>query len=44
MLNLMPCLNKAVSMGIDYVATGHYAKIEYDEIQKKIFIKEICNR
>jgi tRNA-specific 2-thiouridylase len=33
-------LNKAVSMGIDYVATGHYAKIEYDEGKKRFLLKK----
>lgn len=30
-------LNKATSMGIDYIATGHYAKITFDE-QRKMYI------
>ncbi|TYQ15418.1 UNVERIFIED_CONTAM: tRNA-specific 2-thiouridylase [Acetivibrio alkalicellulosi] len=33
-------LNKAVSMGIDYVATGHYAIIEYDENYKRYLLKK----
>ncbi|NLW26043.1 tRNA 2-thiouridine(34) synthase MnmA [Acetivibrio saccincola] len=33
-------LNKAVSMGIDYVATGHYAIIEYDENLKRYLLKK----
>ncbi|HPU41968.1 MAG TPA: tRNA 2-thiouridine(34) synthase MnmA [Acetivibrio clariflavus] len=33
-------LNKAVSMGIDYVATGHYAIIEYDENRKRYLLKK----
>lgn len=33
-------LNKAVSMGIDYVATGHYAIIEYDENRKRYILKK----
>ena len=33
-------LNKAVSMGIDYVATGHYAIIEYDETRNRYLLKK----
>lgn len=33
-------LNKAISMGIDYVATGHYAIIEYDETKKRYLLKK----
>lgn len=33
-------LNKAISMGIDYVATGHYAIIEYDETRKRYLLKK----
>jgi len=33
-------LNKAVSMGIDFIATGHYAKIEYDEGKKRYLLKK----
>jgi tRNA-specific 2-thiouridylase len=33
-------LNKAVSMGIDYIATGHYAIIEYDENRKRYLLKK----
>lgn len=33
-------LNKAVSMGIDYVATGHYAIIKYDEDKKRYLLKK----
>jgi len=33
-------LNKAVSMGIDYVATGHYAIIEYDDTRKRYLLKK----
>ncbi|MCX7922899.1 MAG: tRNA 2-thiouridine(34) synthase MnmA [Clostridia bacterium] len=33
-------LNKAASMGIDYVATGHYAIIEYDENRKRYLLKK----
>ena len=33
-------LNKAVSMDIDYVATGHYAKIEYDDVLGRYLLKK----
>jgi len=33
-------LQKAVSMGIDYVATGHYAIIEYDKELKRYLLKK----
>lgn len=33
-------LNKAISMGIDFVATGHYAIIEYDEVRKRYVLKK----
>ncbi|OPZ88853.1 MAG: tRNA-specific 2-thiouridylase MnmA [Firmicutes bacterium ADurb.Bin419] len=33
-------LNKAVSMGIDYVATGHYAIIGYDENRKRYTLRK----
>ncbi len=33
-------LEKAVSMGIDYIATGHYAKIEYNEESKRYLLKK----
>lgn len=33
-------LNKAVSMGIDYIATGHYAKVEFDETSKRFLLKK----
>jgi len=33
-------LNKAISMGVDYVATGHYAIIEYDENKKRYLLKK----
>lgn len=32
-------LEIADEMGFDYIATGHYAKIEYDESQKKYILK-----
>lgn len=38
-------LRKAVSMGIDYVATGHYAKVEYDHtIQRYLLKKSITEK
>ncbi|NLG88589.1 MAG: tRNA 2-thiouridine(34) synthase MnmA [Clostridiaceae bacterium] len=33
-------LKKAESMGIDYVATGHYARIEYDEQRGRYLLKK----
>ena len=33
-------LNKALSMGIDYVATGHYAIITYDEDRGRYLLKK----
>lgn len=33
-------LRKALAMGIDYVATGHYAKIEYDSTRKRFLLKK----
>ena len=33
-------LKKAEAMGIDYVATGHYAKIEYDQSMKRYLLKK----
>lgn len=33
-------LNKALSMGIDFVATGHYARIEYDEVLGRYLLKK----
>jgi len=33
-------LNRAVSMGIDYVSTGHYARIEYDDNTKRYLLKK----
>lgn len=32
-------LKKAVSMGIDYIATGHYARIEYDASRGRYLLK-----
>ncbi len=37
-------LRKAVSMGIDYVATGHYAKIEKDQETGRYFLKKSVTR
>lgn len=33
-------LKKAVSMGIDYIATGHYAKVEYDSSAGRYLLKK----
>ena len=33
-------LNKATAMGIDYVATGHYAKVEFDENRRRFLLKK----
>lgn len=33
-------LNKAISMGVDYVATGHYATTGYDENSGRYFLKK----
>lgn len=33
-------LDKAVSMGIDYIATGHYAKVLYDADSKRYILKK----
>ncbi|HPP34873.1 MAG TPA: tRNA 2-thiouridine(34) synthase MnmA, partial [Clostridiales bacterium] len=33
-------LAKAVSMGIDYVATGHYARIAYDDASGRYLLKK----
>jgi tRNA-specific 2-thiouridylase len=33
-------LQKAVSMGMDYVATGHYARTEYDESRRRYLLKK----
>lgn len=33
-------LKKAVAMGIDYVATGHYARVEYDSVRKRYLLKK----
>jgi len=33
-------LNKALAMGMDYVATGHYARIEYDDKSERYLLKK----
>ncbi len=33
-------LSKASSLGIDYIATGHYAKIIYDDHKKRYLLKQ----
>jgi tRNA-uridine 2-sulfurtransferase len=33
-------LNKATAMGIDYIATGHYAKIDFDEASRRYLLKK----
>lgn len=33
-------LNKAIAMGIDYVATGHYSRIKYDSNKKRYLLKK----
>ncbi len=33
-------LKMASKMGVDYISTGHYARIEYDTGQKRFFLKE----
>ncbi|NJD01447.1 MAG: tRNA 2-thiouridine(34) synthase MnmA [Ruminiclostridium sp.] len=33
-------LQKAVSMGMDYVATGHYARIVYDHFSKRFLLRK----
>jgi len=33
-------LDKAVSMGIDYIATGHYAKVMYDAVSNRHILKK----
>ena len=33
-------LDKAVSMGIDYIATGHYAKVEHDAVSDRYILKK----
>ncbi len=33
-------LNKALAMGIDYIATGHYARVEFDENKQRYLLKK----
>jgi tRNA (5-methylaminomethyl-2-thiouridylate)-methyltransferase len=33
-------MQKAVAMGMDYIATGHYAKVEYDDKFKRYLLKK----
>jgi tRNA-specific 2-thiouridylase len=33
-------LSKAVSMGMDYIATGHYARITYDDVTGRYLLKK----
>jgi tRNA-specific 2-thiouridylase len=33
-------LNKALSMGIDYIATGHYARVEYANNRNRYLLKK----
>lgn len=33
-------LNKAMAMGIDYIATGHYARIVYDDLSGRYLLKK----
>ena len=33
-------LQKAVSMGMDYIATGHYARVEYDRSRARYLLKK----
>ena len=35
--------NKAKSLGIDYIATGHYAKVEYSDKYKRFVLKKANN-
>jgi len=37
-------LKKAKNVGADYIATGHYARIEYDEGEKKYLLKRGIDR
>lgn len=36
-------LNKAVSMGIDYIATGHYARVDLDNNTGRYILKKAVN-
>lgn len=37
-------LAKALSMGIDYIATGHYARIAYDDITGRYLLKKPADK
>lgn len=37
-------LRKALDMGADYIATGHYARLEFDEIKKGYVLKKAIDR
>ncbi len=37
-------LKKALKIGVDYIATGHYAKVEYDEKEKRYILKEAADK
>lgn len=37
-------LDKALSMGIDYVATGHYARVEYNEDNNRFLLKKAVTK
>lgn len=39
-IKLGSLLNKAKSLGAEYLATGHYARIEYDELSKRYLLKK----
>ncbi len=36
-------LERAVSLGCDYIATGHYARIEFDEKKQRWLLKKACS-
>lgn len=36
-------LKKALAIGVDYIATGHYAKAGYDEEEKRCILKEAAD-
>jgi tRNA-specific 2-thiouridylase len=37
-------IEKALSMNVDYVATGHYARIEYDNDRKRYLLKKAVTK
>lgn len=37
-------LDKALEMGIDYIATGHYARVEYDGEKYRLRISDAANK